>query len=83
MASYSPPRRAGRDQPASRASPDITGSVAPEPVGHWTWDGGTPVTVAHGDTVDTIARRYGVPPSAIMQANNLTPHGTLRPASGW
>src|SRR5947207_2767706 len=58
---------------AYSSSPDITGSVVrkPSPPGQWNWDGGTAITVAPGETVDGIARRYGVPVSAVMQANNL------------
>jgi murein DD-endopeptidase MepM/ murein hydrolase activator NlpD len=76
MASYAP---SGPPTPAV----DVTGSVAaapkPAPSGHWTWDGGTPVTVAPGETVESISRRHGVPASAIMQANNLTPPGAIHP----
>jgi murein DD-endopeptidase MepM/ murein hydrolase activator NlpD len=56
------------------ANGDITGSLppAPPPPPKWTWEGGTPVTVVPGDTIETIARRHGVPPSAIVQANNLS-----------
>lgn len=51
---------------------DVTGSVrAPA--------GSGSVTVEAGDTVYSIARRYGVPPSAILQANNLTPAAQVRP----
>jgi murein DD-endopeptidase MepM/ murein hydrolase activator NlpD len=58
---------------------DITGSVvAPTPVvrkpaaaGQWSWEGGTAITVAPGESVDGIARRYGVPVSAILEANKL------------
>jgi murein DD-endopeptidase MepM/ murein hydrolase activator NlpD len=75
MASYTP----GAPTPAA----DVTGSVAaapkPAPSGRWTWEGGTPVTVAPGDTVESISRRHGVPASAITQANNLTPPGTIHP----
>jgi len=42
-----------------------------ESTGHWSWEGGTPVTVGADETVETIGRRYGVPASAIMQANGL------------
>jgi murein DD-endopeptidase MepM/ murein hydrolase activator NlpD len=91
MASYSPaaahstpvasPVAASAARPTAALNPDVTGSVAtpaPKPAPNWTWDGGTAITVAHGETVDTIARRYGVPASAIMQANNLTPPATIR-----
>jgi murein DD-endopeptidase MepM/ murein hydrolase activator NlpD len=66
-------------------SHDVTGSVptrkepAPAPVGHWTWDGGSPVTVASGETVEIIARKYGVPASAIIQTNGFRDGTALRP----
>jgi murein DD-endopeptidase MepM/ murein hydrolase activator NlpD len=67
---------------------DVTGSVperqasVPPPVkpaGHWTWNGGSPVTVGRGETVDIIARKYGVPAWAIMQANGIRNGVALRP----
>jgi murein DD-endopeptidase MepM/ murein hydrolase activator NlpD len=56
------------------ANGDITGSLPPAapPPPKWTWEGGTPVTVAPGDSIESIARRHGVPPNAIIQANNLS-----------
>ena len=62
MASYTPtPAAAGSARPAATVAPEVTGSVAPAPkpvpTGHWSWDGGTPITVGQGDTVDTVARR--------------------------
>jgi murein DD-endopeptidase MepM/ murein hydrolase activator NlpD len=74
LASYQPPS----------ASPDITGSVnpppsapgrAPQPANkssNWDWDGGTAVTVGPGETAAVIAHRYGVPATALMQANGIT-----------
>jgi murein DD-endopeptidase MepM/ murein hydrolase activator NlpD len=50
-----------------------TTSAVPAP--GWDRNGGTIVTVVSGDTVETISRRYGVPPPAILAANNL-PVGT-------
>jgi murein DD-endopeptidase MepM/ murein hydrolase activator NlpD len=77
MASYSPP---------ASTPGEATGSITPKPLkepappsGHWTWNGGTPVTVAPGDTVETIARRYGVPASALIKTNNLSSQQSLRP----
>jgi murein DD-endopeptidase MepM/ murein hydrolase activator NlpD len=64
---------------------DVTRSVtthrtpAPEPTGHWTWDGGQPVTVTYGETVESIARKYGVPASAIMETNGFREGAVLRP----
>ena len=78
MASYTP--SAVAKSPAHPGTPvDITGSTAkPAPSGSWSWDGGKPITVGAGDTVDSLARRYGVPASAIMTANNLTPPATIQ-----
>jgi murein DD-endopeptidase MepM/ murein hydrolase activator NlpD len=60
MASYQP------------ANGEITGSVPPPPPPpRWTWEGGTPVIVAPGETIEMLARKYKVPASVIIQANNL------------
>src|SRR5262249_36210476 len=47
--------------------------------GQWSWDGGTAVTVAPGETIDKIAVRHGVPASVILQANGLTSASAVRP----
>jgi murein DD-endopeptidase MepM/ murein hydrolase activator NlpD len=70
--------------------PEYTGSIAARPApapapapksaqaqGHWTWDGGSPVVVARGDTVESIARKHRVPANAIMETNGL--RGPVRP----
>jgi murein DD-endopeptidase MepM/ murein hydrolase activator NlpD len=76
VSSFSPASH-GRNTVRSNASPgpEITGSLTPGPAvnGRWSRDGGTFITVAQGDTIDSIARRYGVPASSIIQANNLAP----------
>lgn len=64
-------------QPTKRYG-DVTGSVS-QPAGHWTWDGGHPVTVGNGETVDMIARRQGVPVSAILQTNGISNASQVRP----
>ena len=82
-------------QPAAAAQPSVTGSrpeytgsisAAPprQPAQSWSWDGGTAVVVAQGETIDTISRRHGVPAPAILQANNMTPCGAAAagPAPG-
>ena len=61
------------------ARPGAAPEGKPASAGNWTWEGGTPITVGPTDSVDAIARRYGVPPSAIRQANNITPAGTVYP----
>lgn len=60
---------------------DVTGSVANTPTqsGHWTWNGGSPVTVRYGETVDSIARAHGVPASALMQTNGIRDQSQIRP----
>ena len=60
---------------------DITGSNAaiPPASNHWTWNGGSAVTVGYGETVESIARKHGVPASAIMQTNGLRDANQIRP----
>jgi murein DD-endopeptidase MepM/ murein hydrolase activator NlpD len=67
--------------PGRSGASEVTGSVLRKPTssGNWSWDGGTAITVAAGETIDTIARRHGVPASVIMQANNITAPATLYP----
>jgi murein DD-endopeptidase MepM/ murein hydrolase activator NlpD len=54
---------------------DVTGSAS----GHWTWNGGSPVTVGYGETIESIARKHGVPASALMQTNGIREPGQIRP----
>ncbi len=62
-------RGMGSYQPAN---PEVTGSVQPSPPPpSWSWNGGTAITVAPGETLDMIARKHGVPVSAIMEANHI------------
>src|SRR4051794_37416874 len=64
---------------------DVTGSVAthpapaPVPAGHWTWDGGHPVTVGQGETLETVARRNNVPLTALMEVNGVSSTTAVRP----
>jgi murein DD-endopeptidase MepM/ murein hydrolase activator NlpD len=58
--------------PARRAAP-------PKRIGHWTWDGGKPVTVGYGETIGTVARKTGVPASAIMETNGIRNPAAIRP----
>ncbi len=66
------------------SSTEFTGSVParkppPPPQGHWSWDGGKPVIVGAGETVELIAHKYGVPASAIMQTNGIRDANAIRP----
>jgi murein DD-endopeptidase MepM/ murein hydrolase activator NlpD len=75
----------GAYRPAtSNNYPETTGSVVPRPAppkpsGAWTWDGGAPVTVGYGETVEQIARKYGVPASAILQTNGISDASMVKP----
>jgi murein DD-endopeptidase MepM/ murein hydrolase activator NlpD len=62
------PGSGGAAAGAGAAQQDITGSTASR---QWDWNGGTAITVAQGDTLDTLSKRHGVPASAIMAANAL------------
>ncbi len=79
-------------QPAATPAYEVTGSVRPpatqpaplpraaQPASsHWTWEGGTPITATSGDTLESIANRYGVPAGAIAQANWLTSNAPVYP----
>jgi murein DD-endopeptidase MepM/ murein hydrolase activator NlpD len=55
---------------------DVTGSV---PAQSWSRNGGTAIVVGQGESLDSLARKYGVPPSAILQANNLTGPAAIQP----
>jgi murein DD-endopeptidase MepM/ murein hydrolase activator NlpD len=65
------------------ARSDVTGSVHPTgaspSASNWSWEGGTAITVTQGDTISALSRRYGVPASAIMQANQITAPASIRP----
>jgi murein DD-endopeptidase MepM/ murein hydrolase activator NlpD len=38
----------------------------------WSAKGATPVTLGAGESVETVANRYGVPPSALLSVNGLS-----------
>jgi murein DD-endopeptidase MepM/ murein hydrolase activator NlpD len=77
-----PIKPATRLAAAGPGVPVASGSVVRKPApasANWSWDGGKAITVGPGDTIDAIARRNGVPASAIVQANNLAPPATIYP----
>jgi murein DD-endopeptidase MepM/ murein hydrolase activator NlpD len=89
QAAYNPPPTPASYAPASynpAPSPEYTGSVAAPPSvvrkptapAQWSWDGGTAITVAPGETVDSIARRHNVPVAVIMEANKLSSPNALQ-----
>ena len=62
-------------QPARVASAPVTSNAG----GGWTAEGGTPVTLAPTDSLNTVSQRYGVPPSAILSANGLSSAAQVQP----
>jgi murein DD-endopeptidase MepM/ murein hydrolase activator NlpD len=46
--------------------------VVARPQQQWNANGGTPITVAQGETIQTVSRRYGVPAIVIAEANGMT-----------
>lgn len=66
-----------RSQPLPAPQSSVALSAPPrQPVSGssagWSAQGGTPVVLAQGETLDTISSRYGVPRAAIMSANGLS-----------
>ena len=65
--------------------PAVTGSAqAMSTIGNgsskgWSAAGGTPVTLAQGESIMTLSNRYGVPPQAILSANGLTSASQVKP----
>ena len=53
----------------------VSGSAA-----GWSAQGGTPIVVAEGETLDMISSRYGVPRAALISANGLS-SGAVAPGS--
>jgi len=70
-------------QPAAPVPPEITGSAPPRkpasPSSPWSWEGGTAIIVAQGETIDVIAQRHNVPAAALVEANSLPPGAAIRP----
>lgn len=72
-----PPIAAAGGSGMASGRSEITGSVQ-SPSGDWTWEGGTPIVVGRGETLDTLSRKYAVPAAAIAQVNGLTRGGAIR-----
>src|SRR5580658_5420370 len=70
----------GRGMGSYEPNGEVTGSLpAAPPPPTWTWEGGTPITVGPGETLETISRQHSVPVSAIMQANGITNPAAVHP----
>jgi len=77
VAALSPAPPATTGQIKSSANQPVTGFGA-----GWSAVGGSPIVVADGESLDSVSRRYGVPPSAMLKTNGLSSaaqvHGGMR-----
>jgi murein DD-endopeptidase MepM/ murein hydrolase activator NlpD len=82
----------GSDSAATGSIPQNSTQVESKPLPHlasaenstppppaWTWEGGRPITVGAGDTLETLSRRYDVPVTAIMEANSISNPALVHP----
>ncbi|MEL6921228.1 MAG: peptidoglycan DD-metalloendopeptidase family protein [Pseudomonadota bacterium] len=56
---------------AAVPAPAVPSASAPQSGEGWTRTGGTYITMRQGETVYNLAKRYGVPANAIMEANGI------------
>ena len=70
-------RGMGSYQPGNAETTGSLTSASPPPT--WTWEGGKPIVVARGETLESISRRHGVPVAAIMEANSITSPAMVHP----
>ncbi|WP_020184708.1 peptidoglycan DD-metalloendopeptidase family protein [Methylopila sp. 73B] len=81
--------RSGSYEPQSTGSiPSVSRTAIARPApsvsaasSNWSAEGGSTVTLAQGESVHTLSQRYGVPASAIMQANGLSSANAVGPGS--
>jgi murein DD-endopeptidase MepM/ murein hydrolase activator NlpD len=50
-------------------------------VAGWSSEGGTPVSVAQGESAEILAKRYGIPTDALVRANGFTSAAQIQPGS--
>ncbi len=76
-----------RSASAAPISRETTGSIEPvraargSSFGGWTSSGGVPITVGAGESAEVIAKRYGVPETALLQTNGLSSPSDVRSGS--
>lgn len=75
----------GASASSAQRTPAPAAAAAPLPAGpavaHWTADGGTPITVAQGETAGALATRYGVPTDALLRANGYSTAAQVQPGT--
>ena len=69
--SISGPNTPGPVQSQPLAPPSATASAAGN-YDHWSAQGGTPVTLAEGETPEILANRYGVPADVLVRVNGFS-----------
>jgi len=85
LGTYRPGTQPYAQDSSAQDSSDVTGSIAaappspPKPSGEWTWDGGSPVTVGYAESVEQIARKHGVPVSALLRTNGIANAALVKP----
>jgi murein DD-endopeptidase MepM/ murein hydrolase activator NlpD len=79
--SYSAPVAAAPVFAPSAPRPAVAARSAPNSVGGWTSEGGTPVVVAQGENADAIAQRFGVPTDALLSLNGYSSRSQVQPGA--
>ena len=81
--SISGPNTPGPVQSQPLSPPNATASAAPATAGydHWSAQGGTPVTLAEGETPEAVANRYGVPAEVLVRVNGFSSASEVAPGS--
>ncbi len=64
---------------ATAPAPEVSGSSRGSNWRGWTAAGGTQVKVRQGDSLNTVARRYGVPVQALASVNGIGDPNAIRP----
>ena len=73
---------AAADMPtASTPAPISAGGTASAPHGLWTASGGTPITLAQGETIPMLSQRYGVPADALLKVNGYSSAAQVSPGT--
>ncbi|BDV39597.1 hypothetical protein DSM21852_28500 [Methylocystis bryophila] len=68
-----------RSQPLN--PPVAAAGAAANGYDHWTAQGGTPVTLAEGETPEIVANRYGVPTDVLVRVNGFSSASEVSPGS--
>ncbi len=67
--------------PIHSQSLSAPGAAAAGGYDHWSAQGGTPVTLAEGETPETVANRYGVPAEVLVRVNGFSSASEVAPGT--